>query len=154
VEKDWERDLFACLIGCIRLGAIEQQDNKRARDTAPTSRNTTIGSASIEVKYRQPTLRCLLKTVGWDDWWLKSQWCPVFFWSRKHTYKDAGRHTIFVCLCTNSRLLRENSYCVGICLLRPSWRTCEDKRWEPVTACLALLSGEKLRTLINFGGGA
>jgi len=36
--------------------------------------------ARVEIQYHQPTVCCLFKTVGWDDWRLKLQWCPVFGW--------------------------------------------------------------------------
>ena len=67
-KKERAGDFSLLFVGGIRLGEslIEQQDNKRACNTAQgaTSRNKSLGSAPLEIQYHQPTVCCLLKTVG------------------------------------------------------------------------------------------
>jgi len=95
-KKDRAGDFSACIVGGIRLGEhlIQQQDNERARDTAQgtASRSTSLGSAPLEVQYYQPSVCCLLKTIGRDDCLKAYIPCsPAFV----PTADSEGKHSFF-----------------------------------------------------------
>ena len=55
----------------------------------------------------------------------------------KHLHKDAGRHTMFVCLWSNSCVCGKTAATWGICRLRVSWRTSPNlKTREPARNCV------------------
>jgi len=62
----------------------------------------------------------------------------------KHMHKDAGRHTTYVCLCTNSCVRGKKAAAWGICQLRVSWHTSPSLKTRdgkpPATASWALFS--------------